>query len=313
MIELEQDAVLVGVDGSPESLSAARWAADEAERRRSALHLVCAYEVPATAYLGGAGAVDLDGDLRAGSEALLADTAAHLANEYPNVSITCAVRNGDARRVIVEESHHTHLVILGTRGRGRVPQIVTGSVASYVAAHGQCPVVLVPATVAPGNGPILLGVDGLPNSAGAVRFAFEEAAARSRPLHVVLAAPHGAPSEALRSAEAVHEVTRGGHGPATPSGAIGESPSEHAVLAEQIAGWRQKYPDVPVHPHVLAGRPAEVLLGWRAPDGAGTPSLIVVGTRGRGAAAGLVLGSTSQRVIAHATVPVAVVAPPFEV
>jgi hypothetical protein len=81
-----------------------------------------------------------------------------------------------------------------------------------------------------------------------------------------------------------------------------EGDEEHAVLAEQLAGWREKYPDVPVRQSVLRGRPAETLLryGKGAPADQ-RPRVIVLGTRGRGGLAGLLLGSTCQRVMTTRT------------
>ena len=85
---------------------------------------------------------------------------------------------------------------------------------------------------------------------------------------------------------------------------------EHAVLAEQLASWCGRYPDVPVRQIVLRGRPAEALLGY-AKDRPAVhhPRLLVVGSLGRGGLAGLLLGSTSQRLITHTRVPVVVVPP----
>lgn len=83
---------------------------------------------------------------------------------------------------------------------------------------------------------------------------------------------------------------------------------ENAILAEHLAGWRDKYPDVPVRHFVLRGRPADTLLSYAKNQiPAQKPRLIVVGSRGRGSTAGLLLGSTSQRLISHADDPVVVV------
>jgi len=86
-----------------------------------------------------------------------------------------------------------------------------------------------------------------------------------------------------------------------------EDEEEHAVLAEQLAGWRDKYPDVPVRQIILRGRPADALLHYAARSEAIRPQLVVVGSRGRGGLSGLLLGSTSQSLICHAHWPVIVV------
>jgi nucleotide-binding universal stress UspA family protein len=79
---------------------------------------------------------------------------------------------------------------------------------------------------------------------------------------------------------------------------------EHEILAGRLAGWGEKFPHAPVHRVVAYDRPAHTLLEQSA--GA---QLVVVGSRGRGAFAGLVLGSVSQALLHHATCPVAVVRP----
>ena len=74
------------------------------------------------------------------------------------------------------------------------------------------------------------------------------------------------------------------------------------ALSEQLAGWREKYPDVPVTEVVERSHPVEALV--RASR---TADLVVVGCRGRGGFGGMLLGSVSQGLIRHADCPVAVV------
>jgi nucleotide-binding universal stress UspA family protein len=77
---------------------------------------------------------------------------------------------------------------------------------------------------------------------------------------------------------------------------------EREVLAERLAGWSEKYPDVPVHRLVVRDRPAHALV-----DESGRAQLVVVGSRGRGGFTGLLMGSVSQALLHHAHCPVAVV------
>jgi nucleotide-binding universal stress UspA family protein len=79
---------------------------------------------------------------------------------------------------------------------------------------------------------------------------------------------------------------------------------EHEILAERLAGWQEKYPDVTVRRVVTGGRPARCLL-----DQAEGAQLLVVGSRGRGGFAGMLLGSTSRTLIHHAPCPLLVVRP----
>ena len=77
---------------------------------------------------------------------------------------------------------------------------------------------------------------------------------------------------------------------------------EATLVAESLAGWSEKYPDVPVRRYVVRGDPVAELLGQS--HGA---SLLVVGSRGRGGFIGLVLGSVSRRILKRGTCSVAIV------
>jgi nucleotide-binding universal stress UspA family protein len=81
-------------------------------------------------------------------------------------------------------------------------------------------------------------------------------------------------------------------------------------MSEELAGWREKYPDVQVRQEVLRGQAADCLLGFaeHAPQ-AERPQMIVVGSRGRGGLTGFFLGSTSHALICHSKCPVIVVRP----
>ncbi|MFI5615502.1 universal stress protein [Amycolatopsis sp. NPDC051903] len=84
----------------------------------------------------------------------------------------------------------------------------------------------------------------------------------------------------------------------------GESLQEtgHRLLAQRLAGWQEKYPDVHVERQVEHDKPRHRLLALSH-----TAQLVVVGCRGRGGFAGLMLGSTSQALLHHANCPVMVV------
>lgn len=84
--------------------------------------------------------------------------------------------------------------------------------------------------------------------------------------------------------------------------AITAAEIEQVVLAERIAGWSEKYPDVQVRRVVKRDKPRRTLLELSQ-----SAQLVVVGSRGRGGFAGLLLGSTSQALVHHAGCPVMVV------
>lgn len=81
---------------------------------------------------------------------------------------------------------------------------------------------------------------------------------------------------------------------------------QQALLAEALSGWSEKYPDVVVRRDVSRQRPVDALLA-----AASSADLLVVGSRGHGGFAGLVLGSVSQALLhrAHAC-PIAIVHAP---
>jgi hypothetical protein len=79
---------------------------------------------------------------------------------------------------------------------------------------------------------------------------------------------------------------------------------EREVLAERLAGWSEKYPEVSVRRLVVRDRPARALV-----EESGRAQLVVVGARGRGGFRGMLLGSVSQALLHHSHCPVAVVRP----
>ena len=282
--------VVVGVDGSDSALDAVRWAAGEAERRRLALRVVHAFGWPDSRHVGDPGlGVDYREVLaRAAREVLAAATAA-AGEAVPGLAVDPQMIVGFPGAVLRSESAGAALVVLGDRGLGGFTGLLLGSVAIEVSALGECPVVVVrgPAP-APPDGPVVVGVDGSPISEAAVGFAYEAAAARGVPLVAVhtwwdvMADPTFAPLLDWDAMEA----------------------DEREALAERLAGWGEKFPDVEVQRVVLHDRPARALLAQAA--GA---QLVVVGTRGRGGVAGLLLGSVSHSLLHHASCPVAVVRP----
>jgi nucleotide-binding universal stress UspA family protein len=283
--------IVVGLDGSPESLTAAHWAAREARLRDVSLNLVHAFDIPVTGMIGFSVPAALADGLYESGEQLLTDAADAIRQENLELQITSRLVRSDPRPALVEASDGALLTVVGTRGGGRIPEVILGSVALHVTAHGRSPVAVVPAhtDIAP-TGPVLLGVDGSRISEAAVEFAFDEADRRGVPVRAVLVWD----DVALRGLVATESLLD-----------RLQDEKEHAVLSEQLAGWREKYPDVQVEQVVRRGRAAEALLRHDPADPA--PQMIVVGSRGRGGFTGLLLGSTSHALIGHSQWPVVVV------
>jgi nucleotide-binding universal stress UspA family protein len=285
--------VVAGVDGSECALQAVGWAAAEATRRHATLRLVSAYAWPAGRLVGDPGlGLDYRRVLRESAGRELATAAAAAVAVAPDVQIEQVLREGFPEPVLQAESTAADLVVLGDRGLGGFTGLLIGSVAVALAAHAACPVVVVRGPeadpVTPRTEPVVVGVDGSPAGEAAVAFAFEAAALRGVPLVAV---------HTWR--DLVVDATMA---PLLDFDAI--DGDEREVLAERLAGWSEKYPDVPVRRLVVHERPARALV-----DESAAAQLVVVGSRGRGGLAGMLLGSVSQAVLHHAHCPVAVVRP----
>lgn len=291
--------IVVGLDGSPESLTAARWAAGEAELRDLSLHLVHAFTIPAVGMIGYTVPTALTDGLYANGEQVVADATTELRAAHPGLAITSRLVQADPRPVLVQASADAVLTVVGTRGGGRIPEVVLGSVALHVAAHGRSPVAVIPvgsAVQTSADGPVRLGVDGSPISEAAAEFAFDEADRRRARLQAVIV---------RGTVEFPASATTGPPAPRPDEGVADDR--ARAVLAEQLAGWRDKYPDVVVQQVVRRGRAAAELL--RLDAGEPVPQLVVVGSRGHGGFAGLLLGSTGHSLIGYSRWPVVVVRP----
>jgi nucleotide-binding universal stress UspA family protein len=313
--------VVVGIDGSSSALDAVRWAAREAARRGTPLRLVSAFSWHDTRHIGDHGHYR-EVMLRRTREAV-AEAAETAAQAAPGIEISERVVDGFPVPRLVAASRHAGLVVIGDRGLGGFSSLLVGSVAIGLAAHAECPVVVVRGERPSEDGtagPVVVGVDGSPLSEAALAFAFAAADAHKVPLVAVHAWTDSVLDAAvvpLLGWEAIETV-------------------EQLLLAERLAGWGEKYPDVEVRRVVARDRPAHALLEraagvWtdeRAQEGrrrvqarerraerghvieqAATAQLVVVGSHGRGSAAGLVLGSVSHAVLHHAPCPVAVVRP----
>jgi nucleotide-binding universal stress UspA family protein len=287
--------VVVGVDGSESALRAVRWAAKEAVRRGAPLRLVHAFELP---FRYPAGVVEVDSLrtlMRDEGRHWLADAGEVATAVVPEVQPELELVDGTPVETLVHESSSASLLVLGTRGLGGFTGLLVGSNSVALAGRAHCPLVVVRGTDGTDAGegkPVVVGVDGTPVGEAAVGFAFEQASARGGELVAV----HSWTDPAVLNALAGGTL-------AADYGMLEEQAT--VLLAERLAGWQEKFPDVRVTRQVVREYPTRALLHFT--DGAG---LVVVGSRGRGGFRGLVLGSTSQHLLHHAPCPVAVVRTP---
>ncbi len=299
--------IVVGVDGSDQGNCALVWAAREAARRRRPLHMVTAYTVPifaASGLDGGYATVD-DDVIREGAEAVLQQAVAKLAGQ--DLQLDARVESGDAAGVLLEMSETAELLVFGSRGRGGFVGRLLGSVSSALPAHSKCPTVTVPLSCAdrlgetPHHSPgrqdrpstaevqnvVTVGVDGSDQARLAVLVAAEQAQRAGRSLHVICAVP-----------------------PYTGSMAWVPAPLDrdalfrdiHVQLDAGLAWLTSHFPSLPIRTELADGAPVEVLI-----EATKTSELLVLGTRGRGGFAGMLLGSTTDGVLHHAKGPVMVV------
>ncbi|MGW1738728.1 universal stress protein [Nocardia sp. NPDC001965] len=281
-----EPTVVVGVDGSTNSLGAVRWAALAAARYRAPLTMVYAVGAPID-YGPGLSVVAFDNQaMRAEGETHIAD-AEKIAREIADdLEITTAVVDPGPAPTLIERSRRARLVVVGTHGRSAVARGVLGSVSTSLARHAHCPVAVIPATHRePGERaslPVVVGVDGSPRSKDAVAIAFDEACRAGVGLVAVTIW-----SEFFRyvSRAEMQEQAR-------------------AFQAESLAGYQNDFPDVPVTHVVVEDRPARRLL--REAEGA---QLVVVGSHGRGGFPGMTLGSTGQAVLHGTSVPLIIARP----
>lgn len=279
--------VVVGVDGSESALDAVRWAAAEAARRDTRLRLVHAFELPAGYRPGFVDVKALYDALAAQAKESLEQAKALAEETAPGLAVEVVDVQAGAVPTLVGESDGAAVLALGSRGLGGFTGLVVGSTAVALVARSKCPVVVVRG---PGqDGPVVVGVDGTPTSEPAIAFAFAEASARGADLIAV-----------YTWSDVLLELAFTGERDALDVSRIAEEGWE--LLAERMAGWQERYPDVRIVREVVRERASKALLRYSE-----TARMVVVGSRGRGGFRGLLLGSTSQHLLYHASCPIAVV------
>lgn len=273
----------MGVDGSAASKAATAWATQAAALRQLPLtlvHIVIPIIPSAAASPGFAAGVDIykwqdDEAARVleQARAIVADSP----HETAPATVHSVVLHGGAVATLVDLSKDADMIVVGSRGLGAFSRVLLGSVSSGLVRHAHCPVAVIheDAPAVDAKAPVLVGIDGSPASLSATEIAFDEASRRG----VDLMALH-----AWRDLTIEYEL------PGLDAEKL--ETEAHRVLAERLAGFQERYPDVTVQRIVVSDRPARQLV-----ERAKEAQLVVVGSHGRGGFAGMLLGSVSAAVV----------------
>ena len=139
--------IVVGVDGSAGSISALRFAIEEAQARGAEIKAVSAWHVPVEAYGSGIAPVPIpSADFEELGKTALDSALEQVAASTGGVKITPVLRQGQATEVLVDEARDADLLVVGSRGLGGFRGLLLGSVSQQCAHYAQCPVVVVPHT-----------------------------------------------------------------------------------------------------------------------------------------------------------------------
>ncbi|HUP33418.1 MAG TPA: universal stress protein [Gaiellaceae bacterium] len=277
--------IVVGVDGSKESIAALRFAVEEGALRQTGVLALYALEVPTVPWPGLTGLV---GTAREEANRVFGHAIEEaFAGAMPEVPFERKVVEKSPAHALVEAAAEADLLVVGSRGHGGFAGLLLGSVSQQCAHHAPCPVAIIREHVPAERGSVLVGIDGSEDSKEALRWADEEARLRGATLLVLHAwapgfqvgpglMPMPLPVETLKAdVEAFLD----------------------AVVVEVLGEERASE---------VERRLVETPAAFGLVKAASPRDLIVVGSRGHGGFAGLLLGSVSQQVAHHATCPVVI-------
>jgi nucleotide-binding universal stress UspA family protein len=284
--------IIVGIDGSPSSDAAVGWAAHDAAIRGLQLTIVYVENPVAPTWSQAPILEESAGEQEAEDRGLL-DKAATIARDViadaAQIHINGELLSSPIVPALVDQSKDAELIVVGSRGRGALSRGFLGSVSAGLIRHAHCPVALIrdeeeqPAH--PADAPVLVGIDGSTADL-ATAVAFEEASLRRADL-IALHAWNDIDMDAIPGYDWSPTTTKEDH-----------------LLTKALAGWQERYPDVTVHKRLVKDRAARALV-----DASESAQLVVVGSHGSGALAGMLLGSVSNAVVQAVHKPVIVARP----
>ncbi|MCF3143450.1 universal stress protein [Streptomyces platensis] len=295
---MEPELITVGLDGSLESLAAAQWAADEADRRNAVLRLLHAW------ILLAAEAPDTppERDQNAGARKVVRQAVEEVRARHPHLQIIEDLVGSEAVPALLRAADESRMVVLGSRALTAWESFVLGDVSVDLVGQAERPVVLVrggwsmkpPWPESTDSAPqapesrIVVGVSLNGPCDPLLAFAFEAAASRGLPLQAV----HGRslPVQAYApwgiDPEAAEEITKEAEG----------------ELREVVHPWGERFPGVPLQLTVLPESPTRAMV--QTVPGA---ELLAVGRRRHHPFLAPRVGPVAHAAIHHVTCPVAVV------
>ncbi|MBV7362871.1 universal stress protein [Actinomycetaceae bacterium TAE3-ERU4] len=294
-----KETILVGTDGSDKAWNVVDWAVARARQSGAHLRILVAYNLASYTPSGIEGSYMTmdDGQLRDQAQET-ARVAEERAREAGVDDVESEVLPGDPTTLLIEGSEKASMVVIGTQGTQGFADRLLGAVSAAVPSRAKCPIVVVPRFE--GGTPytpiqrLVVGVDGSDTSSTALRKAVTEAALWNAKLTATSAVPFATGNSLMAWVPPIIDRAR----------VIADIRVGLDVAVDQALEGR----DMKVSRHVLDGNPAELLAEFST-----AVDLIVVGRRGRGGFAGLLLGSTSQTLLARSKCPVMIVPPNSDV
>lgn len=285
---MNDNTILVGVDGSHASYKATWWAANYAKHMGLSLQIVCAYSLPSYAAVSfDATYTSMGDDNAAHNDAQEILSKAKAIADEQGVDAQTLIVTGDPSSVFVELSRNYNLIVIGNRGKGGLAERLLGTTSSSLPAYAYCPIVVVPYTDDKDNllhlnnviTKVAVGSDDTKWGLRALQIAADFAANWGAELDVITVVPGN-----------------------TNLDDPAEKQKFEDVLDGRLESIRTTHPDLKIRKSIVAGRAVETLT-----KASRTHDIVVVGSCGRGGLTGLLLNSTSQGLLQHSASPVYVV------